>query len=692
MKKPALKIALFLTFCLSTIYTVIGQVPQGFNYQAVARRSDGTEIQNTTLQVKVSILSDTSGFYASGSGTYLWEEQQNVTTNNLGFFTLTVGNPAATKIQGSAATFSAINWTKTPLYIGTKIYYNSSWKYLGAAKLNSVPYSMVSQSVSGLKSLSVKGETTVMDSALFEVKNNLGKTVFAVYNEGVRVSVGDGVAKGSTKGGFAIGGFDAGKTGIQDYLRIYPDSTRIFVKNPTKGTKGGFAIGGFDGAKGSTGNYLDVTPENYFIGHESGSKITTGMHNSVLGYRAGKNISSGSNNIMFGETTGYSLTTGNHNTLIGSGAGYSHTNQEYNVMIGTAAGFNVNSSGWNGSFNTFIGINSGYKIRNSKENLFLGTNSGYMLEGGWSNTIVGIDAGRGGFDDPTNYHGYVTERNTILGCQAGYMLLNGNNNVFIGYQAGAAETGTSNKLYIANGSGSALIYGDFSSGRIGLGTLSPGYKLDVVGDINVSSGNFKINGTNLSASALGAEPALTKGNLTATGPISLNATQQLIGGPAVISITDATTSAKGAVQLSNSYAGVSQSLATTEKALTDGLATKATGSGLTMGKIYLTNSGEIISTAAGSFTLTFDRINEWFLITNNNSSIECSYWYTSQIGATSGGNTGNLNPTESYKINGLNTDFSGYEIHFGQANGATGWCSVWLQFYHGRLVGHYIIY
>ena len=38
-------------------------------------------------------------------------------------------------------------------------------------------------------------------------------------------------------------------------------------------------------------------------------------------------------------------------------------------------------------------------------------------------------------------------------------------------------------------------------GNVGIGTIAPNYKLDVAGDVNVT-GNFKVNGTNISASAL----------------------------------------------------------------------------------------------------------------------------------------------------------------------------------------------
>ncbi len=76
-----------------TIFGIIAysQVPQGFNYQAIARNSQGNPITNTTIKVKLSILTDTTGFYLSGTGTYLWEEEHTgITTNSFGLFTVVV--------------------------------------------------------------------------------------------------------------------------------------------------------------------------------------------------------------------------------------------------------------------------------------------------------------------------------------------------------------------------------------------------------------------------------------------------------------------------------------------------------------------------------------------------------------------------------------------------------------------------
>jgi len=80
----------------------------------------------------------------SGGGTYIWEEEQTgIKTNAFGLFTVVFGDPSATKKQGSAGSFSAIDWSVNPLYIGTKIDNSNGYKNLGSAKLWSVPYSMI---------------------------------------------------------------------------------------------------------------------------------------------------------------------------------------------------------------------------------------------------------------------------------------------------------------------------------------------------------------------------------------------------------------------------------------------------------------------------------------------------------------------------------------------------------------------
>jgi len=197
------KIFLSIILVLSPALCALSQIPQGFNYQAIARDASGNPITNTAMQVRITIQSEQTG------GTIFWQElHSSVTTNDFGMLTLVVGQ--GTKEGGTAATFADIDWSVTPKYIKTEIDYGG-WKEMGVSQLWAVPYSMAAEELTGsVKKLTVAGETTSMEEPLFEVKNKNGQTVFAVYNEGVRAYVGDGDAKG-VKGGFAIGSFDTSK-------------------------------------------------------------------------------------------------------------------------------------------------------------------------------------------------------------------------------------------------------------------------------------------------------------------------------------------------------------------------------------------------------------------------------------------------------------------------------------------------
>ncbi len=164
--------------------------------------------------------------------------------------------------------------------------------------------------------------------------------------------------------------------------------------------------------------------------------------------------------------------SGTANILAGVGAGENNTGS-YATCVGYQAG-NTNA----GEHNTFIGRRAGYVNAAGYRNTFLGSGAGRFHTGGHRNTFVGYGSG---------YQSTTGNYNTFFGYEAGYHCTTGVQNVFIGYQAGYNEIG-SNKLYIANGSGASdvLIYGDFLSGEVGIGTTSPDCELDVDGDVNVT--------------------------------------------------------------------------------------------------------------------------------------------------------------------------------------------------------------
>ena len=250
------RVFLFLFLSASSL-NIFSQVPQGFNYQAVARDGSGNILANTSLQAMMYVQSLSDG------GTIFWKElHSSITTNDFGLFTLVVGT-GTRQTESTITTFDLIDWGVTPKFLKTEIYYSGSWKEMGTSQLLTVPYAMVAEDLAGsVKKLSVEGETSGLEEALFEVKNRDGQTVFAVYNEGVRIYVSDGAK--AVKGGFAVGGFGTDKAESQKYFMVTKDSTRVYVdENPlTKGKKTGFAVGGYDLTKGSVQNYLDVSADS----------------------------------------------------------------------------------------------------------------------------------------------------------------------------------------------------------------------------------------------------------------------------------------------------------------------------------------------------------------------------------------------------------------------------------------------
>jgi uncharacterized protein (TIGR02145 family) len=272
--------------------TLKGQAPSGFTYQALLRDAAGTVKANTLVAVKFEILQ------GSSTGTVAYSETHSTTTTSTGLINLTLGS--GTPVTG---TFAGINWSTGSYFL--KITVDNI--VLGTSQLLSVPYAIFSTkagngfsgnyndltnkpdlTVGAVKKMTVTSETTNMEEALFEVKNKAGQTVFAVYNEGVRVYVGDGNAKG-TKGGFAIGGFAGAKAPGQDYLVVNPDSIRLYVENAApKGSKGGFAIGSFSPGKALPQNLLLVNSDSIraFIDTNTGKGAKGGF--AIGGFSPGK--------------------------------------------------------------------------------------------------------------------------------------------------------------------------------------------------------------------------------------------------------------------------------------------------------------------------------------------------------------------------------------------------------------------
>jgi hypothetical protein len=150
MKRTLLTI-LSILFCAITFAQ---SVPQGINYQAVARDANGDVLMNQTLTIQFSVISDIATSDVS------WQETHSVSTNDYGLFTAIIGQGTATTV-GSSATFDVVDWGSTTHFLKVEM----DGVDMGLTQLMSAPYSLHTKTADNidptdeLQILSISGDT-----------------------------------------------------------------------------------------------------------------------------------------------------------------------------------------------------------------------------------------------------------------------------------------------------------------------------------------------------------------------------------------------------------------------------------------------------------------------------------------------------------------------------------------------------
>jgi hypothetical protein len=106
-------------------------VPQGMNYQAVARDANGQIMDNQNINLKITLL----GGAADGKSVY--NEYHQVVTNEIGLFSLTIG--AGEKATGD---FSEVPWSAAEIWMDIALAEgeNADYKLISTTRLLAVPY------------------------------------------------------------------------------------------------------------------------------------------------------------------------------------------------------------------------------------------------------------------------------------------------------------------------------------------------------------------------------------------------------------------------------------------------------------------------------------------------------------------------------------------------------------------------
>jgi hypothetical protein len=137
---------------LASVTLLIGSVafaqagaPNGINYQAVIRKSDGTLVSNTPIAVRASIRQTTA------TGTVIFSERHNVTTDQWGLVNFVIGT--GTFLSGSP--FANINWGNGPYFLDLGVAFSglpnpAIYMPYGTQQMMSVPFALYAKSSGNL--------------------------------------------------------------------------------------------------------------------------------------------------------------------------------------------------------------------------------------------------------------------------------------------------------------------------------------------------------------------------------------------------------------------------------------------------------------------------------------------------------------------------------------------------------------
>jgi len=202
------------------------------------------------------------------------------------------------------------------------------------------------------------------------------------------------------------------------------------------------------------------------------SNFTFSQSTTTTGVDAGQ---AGNNSSYFGYQAGMSSAAYNC-TYIGANAG---KNTTINSSANTAVGYSAleNPSGTFCTGNTALGTQAGQNHNSGKDNVFLGAYSGGT--GGSDNTFIGASSGRSSNSGASANVGLGRnafpqlvggDRNIAIGEGAGNSIKEGTGNVFIGRKSGKGVDSVNYQLHVGYDSFGTLIYGDFLTRQVGIGT------------------------------------------------------------------------------------------------------------------------------------------------------------------------------------------------------------------------------
>ena len=114
-------------------------VPLGIYYQAVARNNSGTELANTKISVKFSIIS------GDPLGILVYQElHQDIITSRFGVFSIVIGHGVPTSLS-PLSSISDVPWKDANHYLKVEVKFGNDFMDMGTIQFLAVPYALYAQ-------------------------------------------------------------------------------------------------------------------------------------------------------------------------------------------------------------------------------------------------------------------------------------------------------------------------------------------------------------------------------------------------------------------------------------------------------------------------------------------------------------------------------------------------------------------
>ncbi|MCB2195881.1 MAG: hypothetical protein KQH79_08465 [Bacteroidetes bacterium] len=468
----------FLVIIFFIVSSSIAQVPAGFNYQGVLRNSSGELIQNTEVNLRISIIQ------GSITGDAIYTETHLVTTHNSGGFTLQVGDGSP-----EIGTFSAIDWSAGPYYIETELDENGGTSYtsLGTVPLLAVPYAMFATDVANkddadadsqneiqdldltnnILSITKKSSPTHIDLAPFQ-GNNTDEQVLDLSGTTLSISGGNNVDLSALQDGVDDADNDPANE-IQllklrgDTLElskgneiILPDTSQWSLNgNKLYYNAGNVGVGSTNpvsklevkstAVSGALFQVINANNDTVFAVYPDGVKVFVNpdAKGKVGGFAISGRSPNKAGSIDYMKVTQDSTRIYVNQPAKGKVGGFAISGRSPNKSIlqdyfiinedstrfyvkdttstkGKVGGFAISGRSPNkGTERPFLNMD--------RYNYFIGHESGTKNNGGWHNSFLGYQAG---------YNNITGGSNVFLGYKTGYGNESGQNNNYIGYEVG----------------------------------------------------------------------------------------------------------------------------------------------------------------------------------------------------------------------------------------------------------------